>query len=69
MLDMAALMAEEKTSALIGAGCAGAMGAGSEDGAGASRLPEAQRGTEPDKPATCKQGADLLALPWTIHLT
>ena len=56
MLDMAALMAEEKTSALIGAGCAGAMGAGSEDGAGASRLPEAQRGTEPDSPATCKQG-------------
>ncbi len=54
MLDMAAFRAEEKKSALIGAGCAGAAGAGSEESAGASRLPEAQRGTEPDNPATCR---------------
>ena len=46
MLDMAAFRAEEKKSALIGAG--------SEESAGASRLPEAQRGTEPDNPATCR---------------
>lgn len=66
MLDIAALIAEENRSALIGAGCAGAAGAGSEEGTGASRLPEAQRGTEPDNPATCKQRSDLLAARWTI---
>ena len=54
MLDMAALMAEENTSALMGVGCVDGADAGSEDAAGASRLPEAHLGTEPDSPATCE---------------
>ena len=66
MLNMAALIAEEKMSALIGAGCAGAAGAGSEEATGASRLPEAQRGTEPDNPATYKQRSELLAVHWMV---
>ncbi len=52
MLDMAALIAEENRSAPMGASGGPAKGAGVAEDEGVSRLPEAQRGTEPDSPAT-----------------
>ena len=45
MLDMAAFMADENMWASM-------VPAAAADTAGASRLPDAQRGTEPDSPAT-----------------